>query len=102
MMGLRLTPANRIPMKKKLVQTEFALEKIESEESDLETPLQPYEILSYPADFTLEVLVDKWTKGEISANFCLQRRTGKAFDRGWPSANPFDCLLFLRLVWREK
>src|ERR1022692_3557978 len=48
-------------------------EKIPSEEQDSEVSLQGYEILSYPADFTLEVLVDKWTKQEINIP-PLQRR----------------------------
>ena len=41
------------------------LEKIDSEVDDLETSLPSYEILAYPADYTLEVLVDKWRKGQI-------------------------------------
>ncbi len=49
------------------------LEKIPSEERDSEVALQGYEILSYPADFTLEVLVGKWTKQEINIP-PLQRR----------------------------
>jgi len=41
------------------------LDRIPSEEEDREVSLKPYEILTYPADFTLEVLVDKWKKKEI-------------------------------------
>ena len=48
-------------------------EKIPSEEYDSEVSLQGYEILSYPADFTLEVLVGKWKKQEIKIP-PLQRR----------------------------
>jgi hypothetical protein len=41
------------------------IESIPSEQEDREVSLQSYEILTYPADFTLEVLVDKWNKKEI-------------------------------------
>jgi hypothetical protein len=41
------------------------LERIESEIEDSEVSLRQYEINTYPADFTLEVLVSKWNKGEI-------------------------------------
>src|ERR1700733_8113686 len=49
------------------------LERIASEEEDSEVSLRGYEILTYPADFTLEVLVDKWNKKEIKIPK-LQRR----------------------------
>ena len=49
------------------------IEKIASEEGDREVSLRGYEILTYPADFTLEVLVDKWNKKEIKVPR-LQRR----------------------------
>jgi len=52
---------------------EIKIAAIKSEEEDIDAPLRPYEILSYPADFTLEVLVDKWKKGEIKSPK-LQRR----------------------------
>ena len=42
------------------------LEEIKSEVDDLETSLPSYDILAYPADYTLEVLVDKWRKGQIT------------------------------------
>jgi uncharacterized protein with ParB-like and HNH nuclease domain len=48
-------------------------ERIASEQYDSEVSLQGYEILSYPADFTLEVLVGKWKKEEIKIP-PLQRR----------------------------
>ena len=44
---------------------EDPLEVIESEIDDLESSLPSYDILAYPADYTLEVLVDKWHKGQI-------------------------------------
>lgn len=44
---------------------ELEVEEIESEEEDQEASLKTYEILTYPADFTLEVLVDKFQKGQI-------------------------------------
>ena len=43
----------------------ISLERISSEVDDREVSLERYEILSYPADYTLEVLVSKWHKGEI-------------------------------------
>ena len=41
------------------------LQKIDSEVDDRESSLPSYDILAYPADYTLEVLVDKWRKGQI-------------------------------------
>ena len=41
------------------------LEPVESEVLDEQSSLPTYEILTYPADYTLEVLVDKWTKGQL-------------------------------------
>jgi len=49
------------------------MEPIQSEREDREVSLPSYEILTYPADFTLEVLVDKWNKKEIRVPE-LQRR----------------------------
>ncbi len=49
------------------------IESIDSEQEDHDVPLRPYEILTYPADFTLEVLADKWKKKEITVPE-LQRR----------------------------
>ena len=49
------------------------IEPIESEVSDSEISLKGYDILTYPADFTLEILVKKWSSGEIK-NPLLQRR----------------------------
>ncbi|MCA1564941.1 MAG: DUF262 domain-containing protein [Acidobacteria bacterium] len=52
---------------------EIDLESVISEEVDSETALRPYEILTYPADYTLEILVKKWEEKAIrSPN--LQRR----------------------------
>lgn len=41
------------------------IERIESEVEDREISLPTFEILTYPADYTLEVLVDKYTRGQI-------------------------------------
>src|SRR5712692_859544 len=41
-------------------------EPIESELADHDAALRSYEVLTYPADFTLELLVGKWNKGEIN------------------------------------
>ncbi len=49
------------------------LEPVTSEEDDNEMSLRPYEINTYPADFTLEVLVSKWVKDEVKSP-PLQRR----------------------------
>jgi hypothetical protein len=48
-------------------------ELVPSEVADNEVSLPGYDILSYPADFTLEVLVDKWKKGDIIVS-SFQRR----------------------------
>lgn len=40
-------------------------ELIESELADHDASLRSYEVLTYPADFTLQVLVGKWNDGEI-------------------------------------
>jgi hypothetical protein len=42
------------------------VEPIDSEVLDDESSLATYEVLTYPADWTLEVLVDKWRKGQIA------------------------------------
>ena len=68
-MHLKLIPAQSAPMPKDRIK----IASIKSEKEDSETPLQPYEILSYPADYTLELLVDKWAKDEIKSPR-LQRR----------------------------
>jgi hypothetical protein len=44
---------------------EIELEKIESEEEDSATGRTRYELFTYPADFTLEVLNQKYLNGEI-------------------------------------
>ena len=41
------------------------LEPITSEKEDEQESLPVYEILTYPADYTLEVLVEKWSKKQI-------------------------------------
>lgn len=41
------------------------IEAIPSEQADSDASLPTYEILTYPADYTLEVLVDKWRKKQI-------------------------------------
>lgn len=69
-MSLILTPARRSV---RMAKDEIDIAPVISEEEDSETALRPYEILTYPADFTLEILVAKWGKEEIrSPN--LQRR----------------------------
>jgi uncharacterized protein with ParB-like and HNH nuclease domain len=49
------------------------IERIPSEINDNEISLKGYDILTYPADFTIEVLVGKWRKGEIHIP-ALQRK----------------------------
>ena len=45
--------------------TRKLIETIASEEEDRLVSLRGYEILTYPADFTLEVLVNKWKRNQI-------------------------------------
>jgi Protein of unknown function DUF262 len=69
-MALNLHPASwSVPMAK----DEIDIAPVISEEEDSETALRPYEILTYPADYTLEILVKKWEDGEIRPPN-LQRR----------------------------
>lgn len=42
------------------------LEVLQSEDADLETPPASYEVITYPADFTLEGLVSKYKKGNMT------------------------------------
>lgn len=44
----------------------YGLEEIESEELDLESTPATYEVITYPADFTLEGLVSKYRKGSMT------------------------------------
>jgi hypothetical protein len=60
--GLNLIPRRSKPMAN---EEDRSLEAITSEQDDRDASLYGYEILTYPADFTLEVLVDKWIKKEI-------------------------------------
>ena len=53
---------------------EELFEEVQSEEEDKETGVPIYEIVSYPADPTLELLADKMGRGEI---------TIPKFQRGW-------------------
>jgi hypothetical protein len=71
-MPLILTPGRRKYMARPTGNLDL-FQKIPSEQYDSEVSLQGYEILSYPADFTLEVLVGKWKKEEIKIP-PLQRR----------------------------
>lgn len=59
-MPLRLTPEGRL-----LMDEDKFLEPITSEKEDEQESLPVYEILTYPADYTLEVLVEKWAKKQI-------------------------------------
>lgn len=45
--------------------TDLELEPITSEDEDYESAPPDYQISTYPADFTLEVLHQKWKEGEI-------------------------------------
>lgn len=69
-MALNLNPAS---WSVSMAKDEIDIAPVMSEEVDSETALRPYEILTYPADYTLEILVKKWGDREIrSPN--LQRR----------------------------
>lgn len=41
------------------------VDDVESEREDRESSIPAFEILTYPADYTLEVLIDKWRKQQI-------------------------------------
>jgi hypothetical protein len=47
------------------IKGDIDLEEIESETHDYESGPAEYEITTYPADFTLEVLFEKWKDGDI-------------------------------------
>jgi len=44
---------------------DIEIEEIDSENEDYESSPPEYEISTYPADFTLEVLYQKWKAGDI-------------------------------------
>lgn len=44
---------------------DIEIEEIESEDEDYESAPAEYDVATYPADFTLEVLNDKWKSGDI-------------------------------------
>lgn len=44
---------------------DITFEPVASEAEDQEAPLNTYEIVTYPADYTLSVLVDKWRRGQV-------------------------------------
>src|SRR5437868_15379049 len=72
-MTLILTPAR---WSVRMAKDEIDIAPVSSEEEDglmPIRPLRPFEILTYPADFTLEILVAKWDKGEVRSP-SLQRR----------------------------
>lgn len=50
------------------------VEEVPSEEEDKDTGAPIYKIASYPADYTLQVVYDKWNRGEIDI---------PKFQRGW-------------------
>jgi Protein of unknown function DUF262 len=52
---------------------DIEFERIRSEEEDYESAPPTYEINTYPADFTLEVLHQKWKAGDIEIP-CFQRQ----------------------------
>lgn len=66
-MPLVLTPEGRL-----IVRQQELFEPLSSEQEDELESLPVYEILTYPADYTLEILVQKWSKGQI-INPTLQR-----------------------------
>lgn len=60
-MALRIFSAES----KCMPSTEITLQRIKSEDDDVELSLRSYQIMTYPADYTLEGLVVKWSKEEI-------------------------------------
>jgi hypothetical protein len=70
--GKRMEQANigaseeRIEDERRIVRPEdIEFERIKSEEEDAESAPPDYQINTYPADFTLEVLYQKWLAGDI-------------------------------------
>jgi uncharacterized protein with ParB-like and HNH nuclease domain len=47
------------------ILADLELEQIESEDEDSQSSPADYQIATYPADYTLEVLYQKWQHGEI-------------------------------------
>lgn len=45
--------------------SDVAFDSVDSEAEDEEAALSTYEIVTYPADYTLSVLVDKWRRGQV-------------------------------------
>lgn len=44
---------------------DITFEPVASEDEDQDAALNTYEIVTYPADYTLSVLVDKWRRGQV-------------------------------------
>lgn len=44
---------------------DVTFDDLPSEEDDRDAALDTYEIVTYPADYTLSVLVDKWRRGQV-------------------------------------
>ena len=49
-----------------VIASDLDLEPVTSEDEDYTSAPSDYEILTYPADFTLEVLHQKWLNNEIN------------------------------------
>ena len=62
--SLHYTPATLHGMQKGGSMA-IQLERIASETADAESSVKLYRIFSYPADFTLSVLYEKWNSGEL-------------------------------------
>jgi hypothetical protein len=61
------------------------LENIQSENNDLESTPATYEVITYPADFTLEGLVSKYRKGSMTVpgfqnEFCMEYKASESSD----------------------
>lgn len=69
-MCLILTPAR---WSARMTKDEMNFAPLSGEDESDEITLRPFDILTYPADFTLEILVSKWNKDEIRSP-SLQRR----------------------------
>jgi len=59
-------PDERVEDERRFIRPEdIEFERIKSEEEDAESAPPDYQINTYPADFTLEVLYQKWLAGDI-------------------------------------
>ena len=82
--------------------TESGIEDVASEREDLESSSPRYEVVTYPADFTLEGLVQKYRRGQITIpgfqrKFVWSLRQATRLVESFLSACPFPRVPLRRL-----